>query len=131
MPSVNSSAEGKVYPGYPFEVSADRVAAFRGVFGESRDIVPPTFLTAAEFTSLPHIVADPELGLDFARVLHTEQEYEWSRPLAPGETLSARARIAEARIRAGMGLMRIETVLRDDVGTVALCRATLLERRAQ
>jgi len=126
---VNPAAEGKSYPEHPFQVSPERVTTFRGVFGETRDVVPPTFLTAAEFTVFPEVVDDPELGVDFARVLHTEQQYEWHRHLRAGETLLARARIAQARKRGGTGFFTIETTLRDERGdVVAVCRASMVER---
>ena len=69
---MNPAAEGTVYPDVPFAVDPVRVAAFREVFGVS-DGVPPTFVTAAEFTVLPQVIGDPALGLDFTRVLHGSQ----------------------------------------------------------
>jgi acyl dehydratase len=126
---VNTSIEGKVYPDVAFDVAADRVAAFRAVFGERREVVPPTFLTAAEFTSFPAVIEDPELALDFARVVHGDQEYEWRRQPRVGERLVARSRIASARARGGTAFLTIETELRDADGeTVAVCRATMIER---
>ena len=50
--------------------------------------MPPTFLTAAEFAVLPHVIGDPELALDFRKVVHGSQEYEFHRPLRVGETLT-------------------------------------------
>src|SRR5437867_1319392 len=108
---MNPAAEGKTYPEHVFEVSPARVTTFRGIFGETRDVVPPTFLTAAEFTVFPEVLADPDLALDFARVVHAEQEYEWHRHLRAGETMLARARIAQAKERGGMGLLTIETTV--------------------
>ena len=129
VPRVNTTAEGKVYPDLAFEVSTERVAAFRAVFGEKRDVVPPTFLTAAEFAAFPAVIADPDLALDFARVVHGEQEYEWRRPLRVGETLTARSRIASAKVRGSLGFLTIETELRDESDEkVAVCRATMIER---
>ena len=69
--------------------------------------MPPTFLTAAEFSVLPRIVGEPRLGLDFARVLHGGQSYDLARPLREGETLVVRARIDSVRVRAGTGFLVI------------------------
>ena len=95
-PPMNAAAAGKVYPEVAFTVDPGRVAAFRQVF-DQREGVPTTFVTAAEFTVIPDIVADPELGLDFSRILHGSQEYEFRRPLREGETLTIRSRIESIR----------------------------------
>ncbi len=128
---MNPAAEGKTYPSVPFDVEADRVAAFADIFGETRGVVPLTFFAVAEFLLFPQIVAGPELELDFTRVVHAEQEYEWQRPLRVGETLTARAVIASARNKGGHGFLTIETELRDPEGElVAVGRATMIERGA-
>ena len=126
---MNPAAEGKRYPVVPFVVDPERVERFRALFPDEAGGVPPTFLTAAEFSVFPTIVADPELGLDFSRVVHADEEYAWERPLRVGESLVASARIASIRHRAGIGFLTIETELVDAEGrSVARCRATMVER---
>jgi hypothetical protein len=125
---MNPAAEGLTFPDVSFEVSPERVAAFRAVFGHERG-VPPTFLTAAEFARLPDVVSDPRLDLDFARVLHGSQGYEYRRPLREGERLTIRARIASIRQRAGSGFVTIVMDVFDEAGdAVAVCRSTMIER---
>jgi acyl dehydratase len=129
--TMNVALEGKVYPDAAFTVEPERVNVFRAAIGEQSDIVPPTFATVAEFTVMPVIMADAELGLDFTRVVHAEQEYEWHRRFRLGEVLTARSRIASIRQKAGNGFLTIETeVLDRDGGLVVLARANLIERGA-
>jgi acyl dehydratase len=129
--TMNAAVEGKVYPDVTVTVESERVNLFRAAIGEQSDIVPPTFATAAEFTVMPFIMGDAELGLDFTRVIHAEQEYEWHRRFRMGETLTARSRIASIRQKAGNGFLTIETeVLDRDGGLVVLARATMIERGA-
>ena len=80
---MNPAAEGTTYPDMPFIVAPERVAGFREVFGQGQG-VPPTFLTAAEFTVLPTIVADPRLDVDFTRVVHGSQDYTFARRATGG-----------------------------------------------
>ncbi len=128
---LNEGLEGKVYPEVTFVVDPDRVTLFRRALGERRDLAPPTLASAAEFAVLPAIIADPELGLDFARVVHSEQEYEWRRPFRPGETFTVRSRITSIRQKAGNGFLTIETELVDAVGEpIVVGRATMVERGA-
>ena len=127
-PPMNAAAAGKVYPEVAFTVDPGRVAAFRNVF-DQREGVPTTFVTAAEFTVIPDIVADPELGLDFSRVLHGSQEYEYLRPLQEGETLTIRSTIESIRSLGGNSFLTLLTELIDPNGDVVCwARSGLVER---
>ena len=128
---MNAAAAGKVYPEAPFTVDPGRVAAFRGVFSQVEG-VPVTFATAAEFTVIPGIVADPEVAIDFSRVLHGAQEYEFRRPLREGETLAIRSRIESIRsLGANNSFLVLVTELVEPGGEiVCTARSTLIERAA-
>jgi len=127
---MNAAVAGKTYPETPFTVDPGRVAAFRGVFSQVGG-VPVTFVTAAEFTVIPVVVADPELGIDFSRVLHGNQEYEFRRPLVEGETLTIRSRIESIRSLGGNSFLVLTTELLEP-GDEIVCtaRSTLIERAA-
>jgi hydroxyacyl-ACP dehydratase HTD2-like protein with hotdog domain len=126
---MNISLEGKSYPEIRFLVDEDHVQRFRRAIGSPGISVPVTFVTVAEFSSFPAIVGDPELALDFSRVVHADQEYEFSRPLRVGETVTVRSRIAQARARGGQSFLTIETRLLDeDAVVVVTARTTMLER---
>jgi hypothetical protein len=126
---MNISLEGKSYPEWRFVVEEPRVQRFRHAVGASGASVPLTFVTVVEFASFPAIVDDPQLALDFSRVVHADQEYEFSRPLRPGETVTVRSRIAQARAKGRQAFLTIETQLLDDGGAVVVtARATMLER---
>jgi hypothetical protein len=125
---VNPAAEGKTYAPIAFEVSQARIRAFRDLFGGPPGI-PPTLLTAAEFAVIPFVIGDPELALDFTKVVHGSQEYELRRPLRLGETLTIHTRIASIRRKAGNGFLVLETRMTDgDDATVAIARSTMIER---
>jgi hypothetical protein len=125
---VNPAVEGKVYPPTIFEVSPERVAAFRAMFGPSGG-VPPTFATVAEFAAFPPLIDDPDLGLDFSRVLHGSQEYEYVRPLQEGETLTCTLRIDSIRVKGANGFLSVVMDLVGDDGvTACTARSTLIER---
>jgi hypothetical protein len=125
---MNADAAGKVYPGVPFTVAPDRVAAFRAVFDEAGG-VPTTFVTAAEFTVIPDVVGDPDVGIDFSRVLHGSQEYEFRRPLRQGETLAIRSVIESIRsLGRNAFLVLVTELTAPDGAVVCTARSTLIER---
>ncbi|GBC87444.1 hypothetical protein HRbin12_01450 [bacterium HR12] len=127
---LNPALEGKTYPPLRFLVDAERVRRFAAAIGADEGGVPPTFATAPEIEAgLARVVADPELGLDFARVVHGEQAYEWRRPLRVGETLEVRSTIESVRTKGGHGFLTIRTEMLDGDGvTVVVARSTLVER---
>jgi hypothetical protein len=125
---VDQAAEGKTYEPVAFDITDERVRAFHELFGGPPG-VPLTLLTSAEFTVFPQIIGDPELALDFRKVVHGSQEYEFHRPLQLGETLMVRARIASIRTKGGNGFMVVEMQMAGADGErVAVARSTMIER---
>jgi acyl dehydratase len=125
---VNQAAEGKTYDPVTFDVDPARVRAFSDLFGGPSG-VPPIFLTAAEFVVFPQVIGDPELALDFRKVVHGSQEYEFRRPLHLGETLTIQARIASIRQRGDNGFLVVEMRVNGADGeTVAIALSTMIER---
>jgi acyl dehydratase len=118
-----------VYPPVRFPVSSERVAAFARAVGQDGDVVPPTFATAPEIEAMRQVIDDAELQLDFTRVVHTEQSYEWRRPIAVGDTLTATPSIASIRSKAGSELLVVATEIVDGAGApVVSARCTLVVR---
>ena len=131
--AVDTALEGKAYPTTSFEVDAAHVGTVRirrrsDGAGRAAD-----FLTAAEFGVFDPIVSDPELGLDFSRVVHGDQEYEWHRPVVVGETLDGPARGSppSANEEATASSRSRPTLCDADGEPVATTRATMIERAAE
>ena len=127
---LNEALQGTSYPPVTFVVQEQRVRAFAAAVADPCGGVPPTFATAPEIAAgLTNVIADPELGLDQASVLHGEQEYTWTRPLRVGETVTAEATIESIRGRGSMRFLTLRTLLRDASGeTVVVGRSTLIVR---
>lgn len=143
--ALNQSLKGKEYQEVTVAVDRDRVLQFADAIGEDapvfRDagaaeadghpgqLAPPTFVTTMQIMVSGQVVLDPELGLDYARVVHGEQEYEWSRPVVVGDELRAKPRIADIYARGSNEFLVIEAEITDAAGErVVLARSTLLSR---
>ena len=122
---------GKRYPTVTFSVDAKRVRSFADAIGHpDAGSVPPTFVTAPEIEAgLANVLGDAALGVDLARVLHGEQEYEWLRSLEVGEQIAASATIEEIRGRGGIEFLTLRTELRDERDeVVCVARSTMIVR---
>ncbi len=117
---MNQDLVGKAYPATTFDVTAERVAAFAVAVGDDGTFVSPTFATAPEVEALTQVIGDPDLGLDFTRVVHGEQEFGWRRPLAVGDTLTVTPTIASIRAKGAHGFITIQTEMRDAAGELVL-----------
>lgn len=89
------------------------VAAARAA-GYSDLVAPPTFSFIITFRADLAVVADPELGLDFTRVVHGEQSFAFTRPIVAGDELVVTSTIESIRTMAGNDMM----TTRSDVATV-------------
>lgn len=125
----NADLIGKTYPPQAFTLEGGRVAAFAAAVGHPARGVPPTFVTAAEHATLGSVIGDPELGMDYSRVVHGEQRYEWRRALEEGETLLVQAGIEDIRSKGGLSFVTVRTELRDESGrVVVVARSVLIVR---
>jgi acyl dehydratase len=127
---LNRELIGKRYDPRTVVVNAQRVSSFASAIGHDGDGVPPTFVTAPEIEAgFANVIADPGLGLDLSRILHGEQEYEWSRSLEVGETVTSAARIEDIRGRPSLEFLTLRTEIRGaDGALVCLATSTLIHR---
>ena len=118
---------GRVYPAVQFEIEHDRVAAFaRAIGADPDDGVPPTFAAVYSLgVTAPQLFMDEEAAVDFARLLHAEQEFEWDRHPRVGETVTSRGRVASDTSRRGMRFVSFETDTTDEAGA-PLCKSRAL-----
>ena len=68
-------------------------------------IAPPTFAFAITQGRGRRCVADPELGLDYSRVVHGDQKFAYTRPVRAGDRLVCEATITIITARAGNDLL--------------------------
>jgi acyl dehydratase len=143
--TLNQALKGKVYGEVSFPVVREQVLEFADAIGEDdpmfRDLeaaraagypeqlAPPTFVTKMQIMTSGQVVVDQDLGLDYSRVVHGEQEYEWVRPVLVGDVLTAFPRIADIFAKKSNEYLVIEAEIRDAGGTtVAVGRTTLISR---
>ena len=114
---VNPEIQGKRYPRTrPYAVGLEKLREFSGAtFGNTADgfVVPPTFPIAIQEHSLSLVIADPEAGLDFSRVVHGEQRFVYERQLVPGDELTSELEVASVKSLGGNHMVTFNTEIFD------------------
>lgn len=118
---------GRSYPPVTFQIEPARVAAFsRAIGADPAAGVPPTFAAVYSLgATAPQLFADPEAAVDFARLLHAEQEFTWARHPRPDETVTSQGHVASDVSRRGMRFVTFETATTDLRGQ-PICRSKAL-----
>ena len=97
--------------------------------GHPDAIAPPTFLTVLGFRLGVGPVGDPELGLNYALVVHGEQRYVHHRPVRAGDVLTATSIVEDIRDAGKNELMTIKQEIRTTEGeAVATAYNTIVSR---
>jgi MaoC dehydratase-like protein len=119
--------EGKTYPPVTLVIEPDRVAAFaRAIGANPADGVPPTYAAVYGLgATAPQLFGDPEAAVDFGKLLHADQEFEWDRHPKPGETVSSQGRVVSDISRRGMRFLTFETHTTGE-GGAGVCRSRTL-----
>jgi len=109
---------GREYPSTgTHEIQASAIAAFARAINDPNpayfdaeaavalgypDVVsPPTFLIGIALDESQRALSDPELGLDWSRVVHGDQRFEFHRPTVAGDVLSCKSTIEAIKSMAG------------------------------
>ncbi|HEV3103630.1 MAG TPA: MaoC family dehydratase N-terminal domain-containing protein [Candidatus Dormibacteraeota bacterium] len=119
--------EGKTYPSVTSVIEPDRVAAFaRAIGADPAEGVPPTFAAVYSLgVTAPQLFGDPEAAVDFGKLLHADQEFEWERHPDLGESVTSAAHVVSDISRRGMRFITFETHT-TDAGGSGVCRSRAL-----
>ncbi|MCF3962384.1 MaoC family dehydratase N-terminal domain-containing protein [Streptomyces fuscigenes] len=147
--ALDESFVGRSYPPTaPYEVGREKIREFAQAIGESAGahtdpeaakalgyadvIAPPTFVFTVTYRAAGEVIADPELGLDFTRVVHGSQKFAYTRPVCAGDRLSVTSTIEGITTRAGSDFVDLRGDVHDDKGEhVATAWMKLVARAAE
>jgi acyl dehydratase len=144
--AINPDFIGRTFPpSPPYEVSRVKLAEFADAIGDPnpvyRDraaavdagfpdvIAPPTFPIVISMVSSGQAMADPDLNLNYAMVVHGEQRFEYQRPLHAGDVVTAQVTISDIKSVGSNSLMTTSTKISTTDGEhVCTAYGTLVER---
>jgi acyl dehydratase len=124
--AVKTEAIGKRYPPFSYEVGKEKIAEYARVIGAEnpvhfdreaardagfRDVVaPPMFAVVYSAPAMAPGIFDPEVGIDFARMVHGGQEFAWGEPVVSGDVITTTAEVTDVSERDGRGFYVFESV---------------------
>jgi acyl dehydratase len=115
---LNRAYLGRSYPSTPpYQVGREKIREFAAAIGADDPayhdvaaakargypdlIAPPTFPVVLSLAAGEALRTDPELGLDYSRVVHGDQRFAYTRPVVAGDELVCVATVEEITERAG------------------------------
>jgi acyl dehydratase len=92
-------------------------------------VAPPTFAVVVQEATLAQLLAEPDAGIDFARVVHGDQRFSYSRPIIAGDELTATLSVTSIKSLGGHAMVTAESAVVDASGShVVTAISTLVVR---
>jgi acyl dehydratase len=129
---VRDDAKGKRYAPFEYEVCKEKIREYALAVGEEnpvyfdreraraagfRDVAaPPMFAVVYSAGSIAPAILDPEVGINFAMMVHGSQEFVWGEPVCAGDTITTETSVKDISERRGMGFYVFESLSRNQEG---------------
>src|SRR5690348_10438503 len=134
--AVNTESVGRSYKPVTYAVGREKIREYAAAVGETNplhldpaaaraagydDVVaPPMFAVVYQAPSVMPGIFDPEVGIDFAMLVHSGQDFRWERVVGAGEGLTTRTKVLSIEEKGGMGFYDFE-VSTTDAGGATVC----------
>ena len=143
---MNPELQGRTFaPTAPYLVGREKVREFaRAVLstsplntdpeaaraaGYSDVVAPPTFPIVIGELTLAQLLAEPDAGIDFTRVVHGDQRFSYTRPIVAGDELTATLAVTSIKSLGGHSMVTAESTIVDGTGAhVVTAISTLVVR---
>jgi acyl dehydratase len=136
---LNTQAIGKTYEPHVYAVGREKIREYASAVGETNplhfepdaaraagyaDVVaPPMFVVVYASRALAPALFDPDVGMNFAMMVHGGQEFRWGPLVVAGDEITTTTTVKDIADRGGMGFYVFESVSENDRGET-VCTAT-------
>jgi acyl dehydratase len=120
-----TDAVGKTYPATSYAVGREKVREFAAAVGEENplhhdldaareagyaDVVaPPMFAVVFGGRAMAPALFDPDVGIDFSRMVHGGQEFVWGPPVVAGDEIATEVEVKDVAERGGLQFFVFES----------------------
>ena len=136
---LNTHAIGKTYEPFVYAVGREKIREYAAAVGETNplyfdvdaaraagyaDVVaPPMFAVVYAGRAIAPAIFDPDVGLNFAMMVHGGQEFHWGPLVVAGDEITTTAEVKSIADRGGMGFYVFESVSKNERGDT-VCTGT-------
>ena len=145
---MNPELQGREFPpAEPYLVGREKVREFsRAVFapdpinldpeaaraaGYDDVVAPPTFAVVVQEQTLAQLLAEPDAGIDFSRVVHGDQRFISSRPIVAGDLLTPTLTVSSVKTLGGHSIVTAESAITDASGAHVVTTISALVVRGE
>lgn len=145
MPVIDKKFIAREYPAREYEIGREKMKEYamaigdmspyyhdkefgkRGKYGDN--MAPPLFASVYNLMGAADVFFDPELKLNMAMLVHGEQEFEFHKPVKPGDLITTTGKIVDILQKGNNDLVVYEgRSLNQDGELVTVGRATFVIR---
>ena len=136
---LNTQAIGKTYEPFVYAVGREKIREYAAAVGETNplhfdvdaaraagyaDVVaPPMFAVVYAGRAVAPAIFDPDVGLNFAMMVHGGQEFRWGPLVVAGDEITTTTEVQDIADRGGMGFYVFESVSKNERGET-VCTGT-------
>lgn len=130
--ALSTDAVGKTYPPVTYAVGREKVREYALAVGETEPlhldleaaraagyadlVAPPMFAVVYSAPALGPAIFDPDVGIDFARMVHGGQEFAWGPLVIAGDEVTTTVSVKEIFDKGDMGFFVFESVSTSQAG---------------
>jgi acyl dehydratase len=123
---VSTAAVGKQYPATVYAVGREKIREYARAVGETNPlhldveaaraagyadlVAPPMFAVVYCGPALTPVLFDPDVAMDFARMVHGGQEFRWGELVVAGDEIATTVTVKSIEERERMGFYVFESV---------------------
>ena len=127
---LNPDSVGRTFEGADsVTVTQSEIDAFCAVISETdTTLAPPTFSIRITLDQSQAILSNPEIGLDWSRVVHGDQRFDIKRPIVADDTFKCSSTIESYKVAAGNEIVTVRSDLHASSELVVSTWSTLVVR---
>ena len=127
---INPDSVGRTFDGADLvTVTQSEIDAFATIIGETDTrVAPPTFSIRISLSQFESVLTKPEIGVDWARLVHGDQKFEIYRPVIAGDIFKCSATIETLRVVGVNEIISVRSDLHNGSELVVSSWATLVVR---
>jgi acyl dehydratase len=137
--ALSTEVIGKTYAPATYAVGREKIREYAAAVGETNPLhfdldaaraagyddllAPPMFAVVYGARAVGPAILDPEVGINFAMMVHAGQEFVWGPVVIAGDEITTTASVKDISDRGGMAFYVFETVSENQLGEV-VCTGT-------